>query len=309
MVKMHPGAMRPTDSRLSWERLCTILRCPDDGQHLEFSGSEYSCRTCSHAFPVLFGRIADLRPRSPQRVPSGTNPEFAKDYVTVFHQPLEWNANALGFGARESIPQRLARRKERQALYIQRILEKQASKLQTFCDFSAGAGYYTLHFASAFPVVLHCDLSCDSLVYASLKAEKLGIDNIAFLRIDYLKPPFAATLDCAICMDSLERGEGHERMLLEAIRSSLHPAGVGVVDFHNWWHNPVRRLGLLPENYRLNRSYSRRDATGLVRSCGIDKFQYFPFYQEVEPTSFRIHLAKAVLAPTRHVFLFKALND
>lgn len=291
---------------LNWRELGNILSCPNDQGRLDFLDLEYYCTLCSARFPILFDRIADLRPRSPMQLPLETNPEFAAAYVQVFHRTCEWNGNAMGFGAREVISSYLARRKEREVLHVQKVLQAQDEiASRTFCDFSAGAGYYTLGLASSFPLVLHCDLSCDSLLYALMKAQKLGIDNIAFLRIDYLRPPFAGTLDCVICMDSLARGEGHERMLLQTIRMSLRSEGTAVLDFHNWWHNPLRRLGLLPENYRLNRSYSRREAESLVHSCGIKNLQYWPFHQEFEPDDPKGRIAKIIVPPTRHVFLFK----
>jgi SAM-dependent methyltransferase len=293
-----------------WEELRKILCCPEDGGQLEFSGSEYSCRACSRQFPILAGEILDLRPRLPQVVPSDTNSRFAEDYAKIFHRAFDGNSEAVAWGATEVVPPGWVRKRERQVRLIQRLLKEQGDgTLHTFCDFSAGAGYYTLQWTPSFRLVLHCDLSCDSLLYASRKAEKLGIDNIVFLRIDYLRPPFAAKLDCVICMDSLERGEGHERMLLGAIQRSLRPGGIGVVDFHNWWHNPLRRLGLLPENFGLNRSYTRREVEALLRSRGIRKFRYAPFYQEIDANGVASKMARAMLPATRHVFLFEETGD
>jgi SAM-dependent methyltransferase len=293
-----------------WEELGKIICCPDDEGQVEFYGSKYSCRTCSRQFPILPGKIADLRPRSPQALPSDTNSRFVEDYAKTFHRPLDRSSQAVAWGATEVVAAEWARKRERQVRHIGSVLkEEHDSALNTFCDFSAGAGYYTLEYARSFPLVLHCDLSADSLVYASQKAEKLGIENIAFLRIDYLQPPFPGKLDCAICMDSLERGEGHERMLLEAIQRSLRLGGIGVVDFHNWWHNPLRRLGLLAQNFGLNRSYTRREVEALLRSCGIREFSYAPFFQEFEANGVACRMARAVLPATRHVFSFKRTNE
>ncbi|HTA57268.1 MAG TPA: class I SAM-dependent methyltransferase [Candidatus Baltobacteraceae bacterium] len=287
-----------------WEELCEIICCPEDREGLDFRGSEYFCRSCSGRYPIVSGRIVDLRPRSPQSIPGGTNPEFARDYLDVFHGPLEQSGEALAWGATEVVPPRWARLREREVRHVLRILEEKGSALHTFCDFSAGAGYYTLSYARAFPLVLHCDLSADSLFYASQRSEKLGMNNIVFLRIDYLRPPFDGQLDCAICMDSLERGEGHERMLLGAIHKSLRPGGVGVVDFHNWWHNPLRRLGLLPQNFGNNRSYSHREAEALLSSSGITNFRYHPFHQEFEENGVTSRIARVLLPSTRHLFFF-----
>lgn len=250
--------------------------------------------------------MADLRPRSPRRVPADTNPQFASDYLEVFQRPSERSDQAVGWGAQEIVTPQWARRRERQVEHVKSILQQEkGSDMHTCCDFSAGAGYYTLGLAALFSGFLHCDLSCDSLFYAAQRVERGGINNIVFLRIDYLQPPFAGRLDCVICMDSLERGEGHERMLLGSIRRSLRPGGLGIVDFHNWWHNPLRRLGMLPQNFGFNHSYSRRAAEALLHSCGIKDFQYFPFCQEFEPSRMLGRIAPTILPSTRHVFLFR----
>jgi hypothetical protein len=179
-----------------WGKLRETICCPEDGEQLEFSAAGYSCRACSGLYPVS-GRIADLCPRSPQPIPGDTNPQFAQDYSDVFHRPFARSGEALAWGATEVVPARWAQWRERQVRHIQSVLKKQGNEtVHTFCDFSAGAGYYTLAYARLFPLVLHCDLSGDSLLYASQKAEKLGIENVLFLRIDYLKPPVGSTGRC-----------------------------------------------------------------------------------------------------------------
>lgn len=55
------------------------------------------------------------------------------------------------------------------------------------------------------------------------------------------------------------------------------------MDFHNWWHNPLRRLGFLPNNFMGNKSYTRKELTSLLSSSGIGEFDTRPFVQEVDP--------------------------
>lgn len=308
---MQAQSQRETSAAASdvWQELRGALSCPESGEPLNFSGLGFSCPGCSREFGIQPGAIADLRPRSPRSIRKNFNPQFVHDYQEIFHRPMQQNAEAVAWGAAESVSPRWARRRERQVWHVQKILEAYAGGLRNFCDFSAGAGYYTLAYARAFPVVLHCDLSCESLLYASHKAQSLGIENIAFLRIDYLQPPFAGQLDCAICMDTLERGEEHERLLLGALRRSLRPGGIGVVDFHNWWHNPARRLGLLPQNFGNNRSYTRRETEALLHSCGIREFRYLPFHQEIDETGGASSMARAFLPPTRHVYVFQETGN
>jgi SAM-dependent methyltransferase len=175
-----------------------------------------------------------------------------------------------------------------------------------FCDISAGAGYYTLSYARYFSQVLHCDLSTRSLVYSRNRAQAMGIGNIVFLRIDYLSPPFRRSLTHLVCFDTLIYGRNHERDLLASIKRMLSPAGSSVVAFHNWWHNPVRRVGLLRRNYPPEGSYSRAETERLLREAGISAYEYFPFHQEFEPGGLLGRIGAELLPPTLHVYRCRA---
>ena len=153
-------------------------------------------------------------------------------------------------------------------------------------------------------MVLHCDLSIASLSYVYRKAMALGLTNIYFLRIDYLNPPFLGSLPRVICIDTLIRGPEHERLLLRQLHQSLAPGGKAVVDFHNWWHNPIRRIGLLPDQFRHNTSYTRAGVEQLFREAGIAPVRYFPFHQEVDPDKPVTALLRHVIPPTRLVYRF-----
>ena len=132
----------------------------------------------------------------------------------------------------------------------------------------------------------------------------LEIRNMFFLRIDYFSPPFQSSLDRVICFDTLIRGESHDAALLDCIRRTLKSEGQAVVDFHNWWHNPVRRLGLLPQNFGENRSYRRPSAAHLLRKTGIVDFDFFPFHQEFDHGAKLHNLLAFALPPTRILYRF-----
>jgi len=172
------------------------------------------------------------------------------------------------------------------------------------CDISAGAGYYTFSYAHSFRLVFHCDLSVQNLNYSRRKARSLGIQNIFFLRADYFALPFQQSLDRILCTDTLIRGEEHDRMLLSVIARSLKPSGCAVIDLHNWWHNPLRRLGVLPENFFQNRSYSNREARILLKLAGVHRYEVFSFHQEFESGRIEWPLLAQFLPATRFLFRF-----
>ena len=113
----------------------------------------------------------------------------------------------------------------------------------------------------------------------------MGLENIFFLRVDYFALPFCRSLDRLLCLDTLIRGEDHEKDLLNQIERAISSEGRAIVDFHHWWHNPLRRLGLLRQNFGENRSYTRSGAEGLMRECGIRGTRLVRFHQEFEPQS------------------------
>jgi hypothetical protein len=63
-------------------------------------------------------------------------------------------------------------------------------------------------------------------------------------------------------------------------------------------------MGLLKENFVLNKSYSRKSAESLLADAGIVEFDYFPFCQEFD-TDGRFGAACArLMQPTRHIYSF-----
>jgi hypothetical protein len=87
--------------------------------------------------------------------------------------------------------------------------------------------------------------------------------------------------------------------LLRSIQRVLMTGGAAVVDFHNWWHNPLRRLGLLPDNFSGNKSYTQRELKRLLAISGIGPFQTQPFVQEVDPRGRSGRVLARLIPPTR----------
>ena len=180
---------------------------------------------------------------------------------------------------------------------------------QLFCDLSAGAGYYTLEYSRHFQHVLHCDLSIESINYAHSQSKKYSIENIIFLRLDYFNLPFFSNIRNILCFDTLIRGEEHERLLLRSIKRALAPGGRALVDFHNWWHNPLRRIGLLQKNFPSRGSYGRRRVEQFLREAGLARYEFFPFYQEFERHGIIGQLGSFIIPPTRLVYRVVAQDD
>ena len=300
--------MSPTpswkDMPSNLEQIACYLCCPDDQARLHVESAALKCTQCGRVYPVRRGEIVELLPRAPAG-PSG-NQEYALEYDRLFHQAFETRHDAMAWGGRNSRSPSWIRKRQRQSRAVLSMLMRECQPLSdlVLCDVSAGIGDYTLPFARYFKWVLHSDLSVDSLEYALTRSKEIGVSNIFFLRVDYFALPFCGTLDRILCLDTLIRGEGHERALLGQIRKALGGKGRAIVDFHNWWHNPLRRLGLLRQNFGQNRSYARYQAERLLRESGIEEWKLVRFHQEFEPAN-RLYKRLPLLLPaTRLMYEF-----
>lgn len=289
----------------SFAQIVGLLRCPDDAEPLRYAPGELLCPCCARRFSIYEEDLAEILPSRPHALPGTANPQYRNAYIEAFEQNYRDDETSLAWGAEESVSQTWALKRFRQVKFVRPLIsEGNRANESVLCDISAGAGYYTFAYAPAFRFVLHCDLSVSNLSYARRKARALGIRNILFIRADYFAPPFKGSLDRLLCLDTLIRGEGHDFALLTAIANSLKPTGCAIVDFHNWWHNPLRRLGLLPENFNNNRSYRRAEAEHLLRAAGIEEFSLMPFLQEFDADSATGRQLARIVPPTRLVYRF-----
>ncbi len=289
-----------------FHELAGRLRCPDDYAALRFTAMAATCTQCARVYPIQHGVLLELLPSRPVNLPASHDPEYVAEYRRAFLQRFDMREDRMSWGAPEISAPRWVKKRERQVQAVRAALSRpgEVPRAGVLCDISAGAGYYTFGLARNFQHVLHCDLSVASLAYAIRKAARLRIDNIVFLRLDYFRMPFAQSLERILCFDTLIRGESHEELLLRQIRGALTPAGSAIVDFHNWWHNPARRMGLLPQNFANNRSYSRAEAESLLHRCGIERSAFRPFYQEFDLTSSWRRALSRLIPPARLIFEF-----
>jgi SAM-dependent methyltransferase len=282
------------------------LRCPEDFTPLVIEETGLRCSFCLRLYPRTDEYAFDLLPAEPNPAAlAALCPEHRAVYIEEYRRRVPDAGEMRPWGAPETLCASLVYRKRLQAARIYSVLAAgERCEDLIFCDLSAGAGYYSLSYAEHFRWVLHCDLSSASVMYGSHHAKRLGLKNFLCLRIDYFRPPFVS-IDRIACMDSLIRGAHHERNVLSAIKHSLSAGGVAVVDFHNWWRNPFRRLGLLRNNFCNNHSYSKEQARRLVLEAGIESSDYFPFDEAFSSDKHVDQILRSILPPSRLTFRFR----
>lgn len=279
-----------------------VVRCPGDGGPLEWSSTVYRCRDCGTPYPVHGGVLLDARPRLPrfQGEPGGGDKGA---YLKVFHEAFTFDAAAMAWGAAETNPPWWVADKKAQAEAVCRLLlAHNDGDVRVACDVSAGAGHAVTALAARFETVIHADLCVRSLNYAIAAASRHGLANVAFVRADLLLPPFAGSVTNVVCLDTLEYGRAQMEDGLAAIRGALAPRGLAVVDFHNWWRNPVRRLGLMPANFPAGGSLSRREAEDMIARHGFDLVAYEGWRGRYGRGAVLRRALATVLAPARHTF-------
>jgi SAM-dependent methyltransferase len=294
----------------SFNAIASLLSCPEDGESLRCVPGELLCPRCARRFPIHGENLVEILPRRPYQLSATVSPAYREAYIRAFEQPFCDDDTALAWGAEETVPESWALKRRRQVAMVRLLISEGATPDDSvLCDISGGSGYYSLALAPLFRLVIHCDLSVDNLNYVSRKARALGIQNIFFLRADYFAPPFRHSLDRIICLDTLIRGAEHDSALLGAIVRSLKPGGNAVVDFHNWWHNPLRRLGVLRDNFLHNTSYTRGELRRLLAGSGIQQFEIKPFVQEVEPNRPAGKFFLRLIPPTRFMVRLPAWSE
>jgi len=280
-----------------------LLSCPDDGQPLRLANTQLACNGCGRAFPLHGESLVELLPSRPAPLPALVSAEYRNAYLMLFEQQFQEYNTCVAWGAEEAATASWIRKRRRQVLVVQPlVIEGTAPNASVLCDIAAGAGHYTFAYGPYFHAVLHCDLSAQNLSYAWRKARERNLNNIFFLRIDYFQPPFRNSLDRLLCLDTLIRGEEHDSMLLKSIAGCLKPTGRAIVDFHNWWHNPLRRLGILPENFHGNRSYRRSETRKLLYEAAFQEATLFRFVQEFDPGTRLERICSRAVPSTRIVY-------
>jgi len=291
--------------RFEWDEVARYLSCPDDGAVVQHKGDALQCVACARLFPLRENSV-EMLPSGPVEIPEPEMPaECRQGYLQARSHKWAKHEDALPFGAPESLSPKLRRVRERQTAEVLRSVLIEAGPAncrEMFCDLSAGAGHATFAAARKFRLAFHCDLSLAAVRYASTAAKRLGVDNLVVVRADYFRPPFRNSVQRMTCLDTLIRGPWHELRLLASIRQALAPGGAALVDFHNWWHNPLRRMGLLRQNFGTNRSYTRREVLSLLEQAGIEEFELGAFFQEGDFR--RWPILRSLVPATRFVVRF-----
>lgn len=278
--------------------------CPDCKTSISYEGSHFRCDNCQRQFPFYDNAILEILPKTPSKYAFDVRSGYhEKVYNQLFSSKRQEVDPETSWANPDKVPVKWLKKKNEHVGFIKNIIEKNIPGREVLCDFTGSSGYYTFELRKLFKWVFHCDLSIESLLFAKKRAEAQHIDNLIFIRADYTKPPFNSTLDLIICGDTLIYSPYHEGLLLNGMQQSLKEDGQAIFDFHNWWHNPLKQIGIMKTEFGFCYSYSKKETDGFVNRY-FSSFKYWPYYQEFS-TGRPGPLVPGFFPSTRHCYIAK----
>lgn len=239
-----------------------FLACPNCLKSITKNEKTLHCSSCNSDFPILDENIIDLVSNDSFDFITNATSEIYSEYSDLrsLGHPTEEKARLWGLESKYGI-----------SGFVSTLRNKILSMLEDeiICDIGAGVGNYSLFFANHAKLVFHCDLDLEAILSAAKEAKKQKINNILFIRCDYLYLPFRSnSLHCITSIDVLEKGYEHDSKLIEQISQKLIPNGKYIIDFHS---KERTKLTKAPKTDR----YSKEELITLINSHNLSITKIF----------------------------------
>lgn len=248
--------MNPIDFSL------TFLACPNCLQSLTNNKKILHCISCKSDFQILDENIINLVGNNSFDFKTTISSKIYSEYSHLRNlgHPIVEKTRLWGLESKFGI-----------SGFVSTLRNKILSLLddEIICDIGAGVGNYSLFFAKQAKLVFHCDLDLEVLLAAAKEAKKQKINNILFIRCDYLYLPFRPnSLHCITSIDVLEKGYEHDSKLIEQISKKLIPNGKYIIDFHSKERTKLTKAPITDR-------YSKDELTALLISNNLSIIEIF----------------------------------
>jgi 2-polyprenyl-3-methyl-5-hydroxy-6-metoxy-1,4-benzoquinol methylase len=255
-LKNFPKKLNPIDYSLPF------LTCPNCSESIINNKKTLHCSSCSSDFQILDENIIDLVSHNSFDFKTNASSESYSEYSDLRNlgHPTEEKARLWGLESKFGI-----------SGFVFTLRNKIISLLEDeiICDIGAGVGNYSLFFANQAKFVFHCDLDLEAILSAAKEAKKQKINNILFIRCDYLYLPFRSnSLDCITSIDVLEKGYEHDSKLIEQISQKLISNGKYIIDFHTKERTKLTKAPITDR-------YSKEELTALINSHDLSITKIF----------------------------------
>lgn len=248
--------MNPIDFSLQF------LVCPNCLESLTNNKKILYCSLCKSDFQILDENIINLVSKKSFDFHTNNTHEIYSEYSDLRNigHPTKEKTRLWGLESKYGI-----------SGFVSTLRKKIISLLEDkiICDVGAGVGNYSLHFTKQAKFVFHCDLDLEAILSAAKEAKKQKINNILFVRCDYLYLPFRSnSLPCITSIDVLEKGYEHDSKLIEQISEKLLPNGKFIIDFHSKERTKLTKAPITDR-------YSRKELTSLIHSHNMSINEIF----------------------------------
>ena len=299
-----------SNERIILSEYVDLFACPDDKHPLKINSNYFQCTSCQRKYPIFNDTIVDLVPSTQHLKPlTDTSPKSSKSYWVDSFYNKEVNTpfsltekTETPFGEVDD-SSRCSRNFVN--IYKNFLLKQKNYSLGRFIDISASAGAFTLGNSRNAELIVHCDLSRKAINSAYRKARNLNINNIIFVRCDYMSLPFSSALDTVICLDSLNYfGLENDINTVAEMQRILRKGGSAMFDVH-----PQKRFS--KGNPRIV-EYSLNDCKKLQKKfakCQVEPFGRIPARLLFHPLIWILNPLFFWFDPVRYFFTLSHENN
>jgi 2-polyprenyl-3-methyl-5-hydroxy-6-metoxy-1,4-benzoquinol methylase len=229
------------------KQVLPYLACPNDGNNLEILECNLFCDECESNYKILDSNFIELLPKTSFQPKSETTTKMYSKYyddLSKLGHSSEDKKRLWGIQS-NSIPKGFF---EKSRDTIMKFIDQ-----NLVCDVGAGIGDYSFPLAKKSKIIFHCDLDLEAINYSRKIAYEQNLNNILFIRCDYMFLPFKnSSLPCITCIDVLERGEEHDNKLLEQLTLKIKSHGICISDFHSKERMKLTRVKDFGDRYSKN---------------------------------------------------------
>lgn len=239
-----------------------FLACPNCLESITKHEKTLHCSKCNSDFQIHDENIIDLVSNNSFDFKTNTSSKSYSEYSDLRNlgHPTTEKARLWGLESKYGTSGFVSTLRNKILSFV---------KSETICDVGAGVGNYSLFFSNKAKIVFHCDLDLEVIFSAAQEAKKQKINNILFIRCDYLYLPFRSnSLHCITSIDVLEKGYEHDSKLIEQISKKLIPNGKYIIDFHSKERTKLTKAPITDR-------YSRKELTSLINSHNMSINEIF----------------------------------
>jgi|TARA_B110000438_G_scaffold223948_1_gene217645 ubiquinone/menaquinone biosynthesis C-methylase UbiE len=281
-----------------------LLVCPDDKKDLILKDSNLVCSNCQRIFEIN-ENIIDLRPKVKKVLEFSDQIESNYDtYYDNLFVNTKKNKNTFGIIS-NSVPKGFVDETISQ-------IKNHIKNTDIVCDIAAGSGDYSIPLAKVCKIMLHCDLDLEGIKISQKRANSENIKNIFFLITDYFSLPFKSKkMDLVYSIDVIERGEKHDKFLLEQIIKIVKNKGKILFDYHTSERKNITRQ--IPKEIG---TYSKKEINELVKNFPLKKINsigtgYLPQLRNWRNFEYKIlnTILKKIKLPSARILLIYSIID